>query len=202
MSVGCIGEHSDRTARKAAYEADITYVTAKEAGFDYLRGFLAFDPAGLIQRPFHFAVIDEADSILIDEARIPLVISGDIPSALQIDKSIYDAVRKMQRGTHFKTDDYETIIYLEESGIAFLERQLRLRDIYDDENLNVLEKAEAVLQAEFLLRRDVDYIVRDGEVLIVDKVTGRIAQNRQWADNLQAAVEMKEGPCKIKTEAC
>ncbi|NCB51774.1 MAG: accessory Sec system translocase SecA2 [Clostridia bacterium] len=193
MSVSSIGESSDRASRKSAYEADITYVTAKEAGFDYLRGFLAFDPDELLQRPFNFAVIDEADSTLIDEARIPLVISGEIPSALQVDINICNAVRKMQRGTDYKTDDYETIIYLEESGIAFLEKELRLRDIYDDKNLNVLEKAEAILQAEFLLHRDVDYIVRDGDVLIVDKVTGRIAQNRQWTDKLQAAVEMKEG---------
>lgn len=193
MSVRYISESSNTADRKPAYAADITYLTAKEAGFDYLRGFLAFESAELIQRPFHFAVVDEADSILIDEARIPLVISGEIPLTHRMDNKICDAVRKMRKGTDFKTDDYETRIYLEESGIAFLERQLGLRDIYEEKNLCMLEKAEAVLQAEFLLKRDIDYIVRDGEVLIVDKVTGRIAQNRQWTDELQAAVEMKEG---------
>lgn len=199
VSVSYITEASDRAARKKAYDADITYVTAKEAGFDYLRGFLAFDTASIVQRPFNFAVIDEADSILIDEARIPLVISGEMTSTFDIDKMIYEAVKKMQIGTHFKTDEYESELYLDEAGIAFLEEYLKFDNIFDDKNVAVIEKAEAILQAEFLLKRDVDYIVRNDQLLIIDKFTGRIANNRQWTDELQAAVEMKEGlPQKAK----
>lgn len=193
VSVGAIGESTDREARKAAYGADITYITAKEAGFDYLRGFLAYDEASVVQRPFHFAIIDEADSILIDEARNPLVVSGEDSSDFALDKQIFRAAGKMLLGRHFNMDEHGSELYLEEAGIAFLEEQLGLSDIYEDGNLPVMEKAEAVLQALHQLKRDVDYIVRDGRVRIVDHFTGRVAENRQWTDALQAAVEMKEG---------
>ncbi len=193
VTVSYITEKTDAKARKSAYASDICYITAKEAGFDYLRGFLAYESASIIQRPFNFAVIDEVDSILIDEARIPLVLSGNTAATLEIDKRIYETVKNMQRGADFNTDEYESTIYLEERGILSLEDSLKLGDIFEDRNLAVIEKAEAILQAEFLLKRDVDYIVRDDEVLIIDSFTGRITQNRQWTDELQAAVELKEG---------
>lgn len=193
LSVGYIGETSDPAARRRAYDADITYVTAKEAGFDCLRGFLAYDAASVTQRPFHFAVIDEADFILIDEARNPLVISGDAQFSPELDESICRAVAKMQKDIHYKTDEYGSEIYLDEAGIDLLEKELSVGDIYEDRNLPILEKAEAVLQARFLLKRDTDYIVRDGQVLMIDKFTGRIAQSRQWTETLQSAVEIKEG---------
>ena len=201
VSVSFITEKTDAVARRLAYASDICYITAKEAGFDYLRGFLAYDTASLVQRPFNFAVIDEVDSILIDEARIPLVISGNTASSFEIDKRIYEVVKKMQRGVDFNTDEYESSVYLDETGIISLEDSLKLGNIYEDRNLAVIEKAEAILQAEFLLKRDVDYIVKDNEVLIIDSFTGRIAQNRQWTDELQAAVELKEGLTqKVKGE--
>ncbi|NCB74663.1 MAG: accessory Sec system translocase SecA2 [Clostridia bacterium] len=193
VSVSYITELTDRAERRLAYASDVCYITAKEAGFDYLRSFLAYDTASVVQRPFNFAVVDEVDSILIDEARIPLVISGNEVSTLEIDKRIYEAVKKMQRGVDFNTDEHESSIYLDETGIISLEDSLGLGDIYEDRNLAVIEKAEAILQAEYLLKRDVDYIVKDNEVLIIDKYTGRIAINRQWTDELQTAVELKEG---------
>jgi len=193
VTVSYITETSDRDARKKAYASDITYITAKEAGFDYLRSFLVYDIADIVQRPFNFAVIDEADSILIDEARIPLVISENTSSMYKIENRIYEVVKKMQRGADFNTDEYESTIYLDETGIAYLEKSLKLDNIYEDSNLAVIEKAEAILQAEFLLKRDVDYIIKNDQVLIIDKYTGRVAKNRQWTDELQAAVELKEG---------
>ncbi|NLT13207.1 MAG: accessory Sec system translocase SecA2 [Clostridiales bacterium] len=190
---GFINERTDKAGRRLAYNADISYLTAKEAGFDYLRGFLCFEPAELVQRPYHFAVIDEADSILIDEARIPLVIAGDVPAHTEVGRKLYKAVSSMREGVHFSTDENGNAIYLEEEGIAFIEKQLRLDNLYDDRNLSILEKANLILQAEHLLKKDVDYIVKNGEILLVDEFTGRIAVNRQWSEGLHSAVEIKEG---------
>jgi preprotein translocase subunit SecA len=199
MSVSYINETTDKAGRRQAYDADITYVTAKEAGFDYLRGFLGFETADLVQRPFHFAVIDEADSILIDEARIPLVIAGDVPARTGIGKKLHQIVAAMAEGVHFNTDENGSMIYLEEKGIAFVEDKLHLDNLYDDENLSVLESVTHILQAEHLLKRDVDYIVKNGEILLVDEFTGRIAVNRQWSEGLHTAVEIKEGlPPKVQ----
>ena len=193
LSVRSIAEGMTPEARKRAYEADVTYVTAKEAGFDYLRGFLAFEPDEIVQRPFHFAIVDEADSMLIDEARIPLVIAGDEPSTVDIDRKLFDTVSAMERGLHFKTDENDSNIYLEDAGIDFAEEALRIADLYDENNLELLAKINLILRAQYLLKRDVDYIVRNGEILLVDAFTGRVALNRQWPEGLQAAVELKEG---------
>lgn len=193
LSVRSVTEGMAQPDRKLAYRADVTYVTAKEAGFDYLRGFLAFSPEEVVHRPFHFAIIDEADSILIDEARIPLVIAGDEPSAIEIDRALFDIVSRMERGRHFDTDENESLIYLEDAGIDFVEKVLRLGNLYEGKNLELLSSINLILQAQHLLRRDVDYIVKGGKIQLVDAFTGRVARNRQWSDGLQAAVEMKEG---------
>ena len=193
ISVRYINENMDARERKAAYDADITYVTAKESGFDYLKNFLAYDPDSIAQRPFHFAVIDEADSILIDEARIPLVLAGDIPSLVEIDKKILTAVSKLQKDLHFETDEYADNIYLTESGISFIEQDLGLDNLFKGKDIDVLAKVNVILQAEFLLKKDVDYIVKNDEILLVDEFTGRVMKNRQWPDGLHAAVELKEG---------
>ena len=193
ISVGVISEASNKDERKKAYAADVTYVTAREAGFDYLRGFLGYTPDDLVHRPFHFAVIDEADSILIDEARIPLVIAGDMPDTNDIDERLFEYADQMEPGVHFSTDENGTTVYLEEEGIAFLEDKLELIDLYDDKNLDLAGKAVIIVQALHLLKRDVDYIVRDGEILLIDEYTGRVTQGRQWSEGLHAAVELKEG---------
>lgn len=193
FSVGYITGISGAEERRSAYASDITYVTAKEAGFDYLRRFLAFSTGELVQRPFHAAVIDEADSILIDEARIPLVIAGDEPAAWEIAVPLFKLVAGMQQGVHFDTYENGSGIYLEDRGIAYLEQQLKLRNLYDNANLDLLEKISNILRATHLLKRDADYIVKNGEIQLVDEFTGRIAVNRQWSEGLHSAVELKEG---------
>ncbi len=199
ISVGHIAEGMTPEARKEAYGADVTYVTAKEAGFDYLRGFLAYEPENVVHRPFHFAIIDEADSILIDEARIPLVIAGDEPADNTIDERLYEYAAQMEPGVHFSTDENGSVVYLEEAGIAYLEEKLGLANLYDDDNLDLAAKAVVIVQAQRLLKRDVDYIIRDGEILLVDEHTGRVALGRQWSEGLHTAVELKEG-LKPKTQ--
>jgi len=193
LSVHYINESMNKTERKEAYHADVTYLTAKEAGFDYLRSFLAYDKDEIVQRPFYLAIIDEADSILIDEARIPLVIAGDIPAQITIDKKIFTVVSELQNDSHFIMDEYANNISLTESGAAFIEEQLMLGNLYESKNLDTLTKINVMLQAVFLLKKDVNYIVRNGDVLLVDEFTGRIMKDRQWPDGLQAAVEIKEG---------
>lgn len=193
FTVAYIRETSDTDARKAAYAADITYLTAKEAGFDYLREFLAYDAAQICRRPFHFAILDEADSILIDEARIPLVISGDIPSLVDMDRRMIATVRSCGKDLHYVTDEYGNNISLTEEGIAYIEKSLGLDNLYDENNHDLLSKINVFLQAEFLLKRDVDYIIKNSEVQLVDEFTGRVDKNREWPDGLQAAVELKEG---------
>ena len=193
ITVGHVAETSEKTARRAAYLSDVTYVTAREAGFDYLRGFLGFSPDDLVHRPFYFALVDEADSILIDEARIPLVIAGDEPVQAEIDRELYRLAAEMEPCVHYDTDENGSVVYLEEAGVAYLEGKLGLNDLYADENLDVAAKAVVIVQAEHLLKRDVDYIVRDGEILLVDEFTGRVALGRQWSEGLHAAVELKEG---------
>jgi preprotein translocase subunit SecA len=193
LSVSYINEGMNNSERKEAYNADVTYLTAKEAGFDYLRSFLAYDTDSIVQRHFHLAIIDEADSLLIDEARVPLVIAVDMPARVEIEKKIYTAISKLQRDTHFVMDEYANNISLTEPGVAFIEGCLGLDNLYDVRNLDLLAKVNVVLQAEFLLKKDINYIVRNDKVLLVDEFTGRVVKNRQWPDGLQAAVEIKEG---------
>lgn len=192
LSDAFIRQEMNKDQRKAAYNADITYITAKEAGFDYLRSFLAYDVDSIVQRPFHLAIIDEADSILIDEARIPLVIAGDLPAKVEIEKKIFNVVAGLSQN-HYATDEYQNNISLTEDGVSFVEKQLGIENLYSTENLDLLTKVNVILQAQYLLKKDVNYIVRDGEVLLVDEFTGRVVLNRQWPDGLQTAVEIKEG---------
>ncbi len=193
LSVHYINESMNKKERKEAYNADITYLTAKEAGFDYLRSFLVYDTDAVVQRPFHLAIIDEADSILIDEARIPLVIAGDMPTQIKIEKRIFTVVSKLQNDSHFIMDEYANNVSLTESGVAFIEEQLGVGNLYEAQNFDTLTKVNVMLQAVFLLKKDIDYIVRNNEVLLIDEFTGRIMKDRQWPDGLQAAVEIKEG---------
>jgi preprotein translocase subunit SecA len=177
--------------RRQAYAADVTYVTAKEAGFDFLRDQLRLEPDQLVQRPFHFALVDEADSILIDEARIPLVIATHAEEAVGAER-MAALVRRLERGLDFDTDPQGRNIALTERGAHLLEQALGCDNLYQSGNQELLADARNALHAQHLLRRDVDYIVRDGRVELVDDFTGRVAEQRQWPDGLQAAVEAKE----------
>jgi len=192
-TIGSVQEGQEPHERRAAYAADVTYVTAKEAGFDYLRDGLVLEPEDLVLRPFDFAIVDEADSILIDEARVPLVIAGETGETLVGPQRLAALVRTLERGVHFDTDEYAHVISLTEAGLARAEAVLGCGDLYATENLELHARLRHALHAEYLLHRDVDYIVRRDRVELVDDFTGRVAEKRHWPDGLQAAVEAKEG---------
>lgn len=195
LTAGCVREAMPLAERRAAYAADVTYVTAKEAGFDYLRDGLCMDSDSLVQRPFYLALIDEADSILIDEARVPLVIAGEgKPSGNRADAERMAALAKRLRpGLDYDVDDAGTQVYLTEEGADRAEALLGCGSLYHPDQSSLLAGLHHALHAEVLLRRDVDYIVREGRIELVDEFTGRIADKRRWPDGMQAAVEAKEG---------
>jgi preprotein translocase subunit SecA len=196
MSVGYVQEGMMPAERWRAYRCDVTYVTAKEAGFDYLRDGLALDDREQVHRAFHFAIVDEADSILIDEARIPLVIAGSDAgqgSSPVGPERMAAVARQLLPGVDHDTDEHQHNIALTEAGTARAETLLGCGDLYASENLARLAQLRNALHAECLLARDVDYVVRGGKVELVDDFTGRVADKRQWPDGLQAALEAKEG---------
>jgi protein translocase subunit secA len=180
--------------RRSAYQAHITYGTNNEFGFDYLRDNMAFSLEEIVQvKGHHYAIVDEVDSILIDEARVPLIISG--PS--QMDTSIYykadQAVRQLRRDEDYVVDEKNRTVQLTESGIRKLEEFLGIENLYDLKHIDLLHAIHQALRAHELFKRDVHYIVKDGEVLIVDEFTGRILPGRRWSDGLHQAIEVKEG---------
>jgi preprotein translocase subunit SecA len=179
--------------RQRAYAADVTYLTAKEAGFDHLRDGLCLEPGERVQRAFHFALVDEADSILVDEARIPLVIAGDSGEAVAGPERLAGLVRALRSGVDFDTDEFAHNIGLTEAGVARVEAALGCGSLHALENVSLHAQLRHALHAEHLLQRDVDYIVRGGRVELVDESTGRVADRRHWPDGLHAAVEAKEG---------
>ncbi len=183
--------------RRRAYGADVTYVTAKEAGFDYLRDMLATDISGAVHGPRGFALVDEADSLLIDEARIPLVIAGSIGRAGISAARLTGLVSGLAAGVHYDLDEYGRDVELTERGIEHLEQALGCGRLHDEQNLAVLTDLNCALHAHVLLRRDVDYLVRDGRIGIIDELTGRVVADRHWPDGLQAAVEAKEGLARL-----
>lgn len=193
LSVGYIREGMTESQRRSAYLCDVTYLTAKEAGFDYLRSFLANRTSELVQRPYNFAVVDEADSILIDEARIPLVIAGKTADERAEPEKLSELVKSMNFNEDYETDEYERNVFLTDKGAAKVEAYLKCGNLYDDKNLPLLVSINNAIHAEVLLKRDVDYIVRNGKLELVDEFTGRIADKRHWPYGLQEAVEAKEG---------
>jgi len=188
-----VAQGMSREDRRRAYAADVTYITAKEAGFDFLRDHTASDPGQLVQRPYSFLIVDEADFILIDEARVPLVIAGDAPS-LGIDHArVADVARRLRPGVDYDADEYGRTVVLTEKG--FRQAGALLGGVvlsHPDRHL-LLSALHVALHAEVLLRRDRDYIVRGGRIELVDEFTGRVAENRRWPHGIQAAVEAKEG---------
>ncbi len=194
LTVGYIQSGMNPAERKKAYDCDITYVTAKEAGFDHLRSFLCYDKADLLQRPFHFAIIDEADSILIDEGRIPLIIAGNRPvQENKLRQTLAELVLKFIPEIDYGLDEYQRNVFLTESGIAKAEAGLNCDNLYNANNLKLLTLLNNALHAEVLLHRDIDYIIRDGRIELVDEFTGRVVENRHWPDGLQEAIVAKEG---------
>lgn len=193
LTVDSIQEGMSPIERRNAYNADITYMTAKEAGFDFLRDQLVMDLKERVQRPFHFAIIDEADSIMIDEARVPLVIAGSTDTPGQKTSRIAETVKQLQKGVDFDMDEYRRNIFLTEAGLDRMEKLLDCGNIYFEENYDLLTRMNNALRAEYLLRRDVDYLVTDGTIELLDEFTGRVAEKRHWPDGLQEAIEAKEG---------
>jgi preprotein translocase subunit SecA len=193
LSVGFVQEGMNADERRRAYASDITYVTAKEAGFDHLRDLLAMDAADVVHRGFHFALVDEADSLLIDEARVPLVIAGHVGREMSAAPRLAAVVASLSAGLHFDTDEYGRDVELTEAGIEHVEQALACGSLHDERNIVLLTQLNCALHARVLLRSDVDYIVRDGRIQIVDEFTGRVVTDRHWPDGLQAALEAKEG---------
>jgi len=197
MSVGLIVHGLSDDERKAAYNCDITYGTNNEFGFDYLRDNMKFTKGEFVQRGHNYSIVDEVDSVLIDEARTPLIISG--PSEDKIGK-YYDAnevIKKLKRDTHFTVDEKDHHALLNEDGIKEAERILKVSNLYDPANIEILHCLEQSLKAHYLFKRDVDYLVADGkdgskEVIIIDSHTGRQMPGRRYSDGLHQALEAKE----------
>jgi preprotein translocase subunit SecA len=192
LSVDAIQEGMSIGARRAAYAADVTYATAKEAGFDFLRDGLCRAPDDLVHRPFNFAIVDEADSILIDEARVPLVIAGEREGSQTSPYRIAEVVAALAEGEDWETDENRRNVSLTDRGADCVEAALGRPDLYAAENYLLLIEVNQALHARALLRRDVDYIVRDSRIELVDEFTGRVMDDRRWPDGLQAALEAKE----------
>ncbi|TYP73334.1 accessory Sec system translocase SecA2 [Paenibacillus methanolicus] len=179
--------------KREAYAKDITYVTAKEAGFDYLRDTIALGEADTVHRPFHYVLVDEADSLLLDEARVPLVITGESGSSGNDGIRYAEVARQLAQGAHYEFDEFQRNVYLNETGAATAESLLGCGNLYESHNSQVLTSIHCALHVESLLRRDVDYIVRDGKIQLIEEYTGRVAENKYLPDGLQAALEAKEG---------
>ena len=186
--------------RVEAYTADVTYGTNNEFGFDYLRDNMAQAPELRVQRGLPYAVVDEVDSVLIDEARTPLIISGADQQETTIYPRFARLVPSLQRDRDFTVDEKTRSVHLTESGIEALERGLGIENIFAEENFRLTRYMEAALKAEIIYQRDSDYIVKDGQVVIVDDFTGRLMEGRRWSDGLHQAVEAKEG-VKIQQES-
>src|ERR1044071_588337 len=193
MRVGVIVHDLDDDERPDAYNSDITYGTNNEFGFDYLRDNMKFDTSHCVQRPHHYAIVDEVDSILIDEARTPLIISG--PSEESTDKyyRIDKIIPKLRRDIDYQVDEKHRTATLTEEGVARSEDLLQVENLYDPSNMEILHHVNQGLRAHTLYKRDGEYVVKDGEVIIVDEFTGRLMPGRRWSDGLHQAVEAKEG---------
>ncbi len=199
MSVGVIQHDMPDQDRKAAYQADVTYGTNNEFGFDYLRDNMKYSLDDCVQRGHNYAIVDEVDSILIDEARTPLIISG--PSEESTDKyyKIDKLIPRLRRDEDYSIDEKARTVVLQEPGIEKAEKFLGVENVYDPRNMELVHHIQQALKAHTLFKRDVDYMVKDGEVIIVDEFTGRLMPGRRYSDGLHQALEAKEG-VKIERE--
>jgi len=193
LTVGWVSDASTPDERQKAYACDVTYVSVNEAGFDYLRDQLVTDIADRIRPDLVTAIVDEADSILIDEARVPMVLAGAVPGEIDTVETAAALVRDLRRGRDYESTDDGRSVALTPAGLARVEKKLGGVDLYADDQLAQLSAINVALHAKVLLKRDVDYIVRDGGVELVDEMRGRVAKRRRWPGGLQAAVEAKEG---------
>ena len=193
MRVGTILHGLSDEERRWAYNADVTYGTNNEFGFDYLRDNMKFDLADYVQREFNYAIVDEVDSILIDEARTPLIISGPAEESTNLYYILNRVAQQLKQDQHFTVDEKARSVLITEEGIARAEKLLNLDNIYDPRHIEVLHHLNQALKAHQLFQRDDEYIVKEGQVIIVDEFTGRLMPGRRYSDGLHQALEAKEG---------
>src|SRR5438094_1368248 len=193
LSAGCIQQTMTAEERRYAYSCDLTYGTANEIGFDYLRDQLALHLKDQVHRPFAVALVDEADSILIDEARVPLVIAGDQDETESLAYRVDALTRDFVRFVHYTMDENQRNVALTDAGIRAVEEAFECGNLFEDENLALHAAVQDSLHAHALLRRDVDYLVKNGAIESVDEFKGRIVQDRRWPADLHTAIEAKEG---------
>jgi len=199
MSVGVIQHDLKDDERQIAYNADITYGTNNEFGFDYLRDNMKFELAHYVQRGHHFAIVDEVDSILIDEARTPLIISGASEESTDTYYVVDRVIPRLKAEDHYTIDEKLRTASLSEEGVTRAEQLLGVENLYDPRNILLVHHMSQALKAHALFKRDVDYVVKDGQVVIVDEFTGRLMPGRRWSDGLHQAIEAKEN-VKIESE--
>jgi preprotein translocase, secA subunit len=201
LSVGLIVHDMDFPARKAAYAADVTYGTNNEFGFDYLRDNMVTDESNMVQRELNYCIVDEVDSILIDEARTPLIISGPGEKSTDLYKVLAAVVAKMVEGEDYTVDEKQKQVAPTEKGIAKAEKMLGIENLYDNEHgVDYSHQIMCALKAKALMHRDRDYVVKDGQVIIVDEFTGRLMFGRRFSEGLHQAIEAKEG-VKVERES-
>ncbi len=199
LKTGIIVHGLNDQQRKEMYNCDITYCTNNELGFDFLRDNMKFDLADYVQRPHNFAIVDECDSILVDEARTPLIISGPAEASTEKYHLVNKIIPALKRDEHFTMEEKTKTVSLTDEGNAKVEELMGLSNLYDPENIEILHHVYQALKAHYLYRLDVEYMIKDGEIVIVDEFTGRLMPGRRWSDGLHQAIEAKEG-VEVKSE--
>ncbi len=197
MDIGVIVHGMSDDERRMAYHADITYGTNNEFGFDYLRDNMKFSLDDYVQRDFHYAIVDEVDSILIDEARTPLIISGPSEESTEKYNRVNQVIPNLRKEKDYNVDEKSRTVVLTEEGVARVEGHLKVQNLYEPHNIDLLHHVNQALRAHALFKRDVDYLVKDGKVIIVDEFTGRVMPGRRYSDGLHQALEAKE---RVKVE--
>jgi len=197
LTVGVIVHGMDDDERRVAYAADITYGTNNEFGFDYLRDNMKFNLEDYVQREFNFAIVDEVDSILIDEARTPLIISGASEESTDKYYKINQIIPRLKKDKDYTIEEKSKTVVLTEEGVSSVEKYLNVQNLYEPRNIEIVHHVNQALKAHTLFKRDVDYLVKDGQVIIVDEFTGRVMPGRRYSDGLHQALEAKE---KVKIE--
>jgi preprotein translocase subunit SecA len=199
LTVGVIQHDLDPAQRRAAYNCDVTYVTNNEVGFDYLRDNMAWQVEDMVQRELYFALVDEVDSILIDEARTPLIISGQGTEPTELYEKFAQIIPRLRKDEDYTVDEKAHAVPIAEAGVAKVEKMLGIQNLYDQRNIELAHQLNAALKAWNLFHRDQQYIVKDGEVIIVDEFTGRLMYGRRYSDGIHQAIEAKEG-IKVRSE--
>ncbi len=199
LSVGVIQHGLDSAQRRDAYNSDVTYVTNNEVGFDYLRDNMAWQVEDLVQRELYFALVDEVDSILVDEARTPLIISGPSQESGELYEKFAQIIPRLKKDEDFTVDEKAHAVPITEAGVARVEKMLGIQNLYEQRNIELTHQLNAALKAWNLFHRDQQYIVKDGEVIIVDEFTGRLMYGRRYSDGIHQAIEAKEG-IKVRGE--